>query len=97
MTVVYEIFDHDDFSYDNPVKNPVGFKQKHIYIDDKGGNNTDYYRVLVSEGEVIKPFLQSYEYTVIKKIYTTFNDVIIQMIPSCNFAKRVFKMQYKKQ
>ena len=43
--------------------------------------------------QVIKPFLQSYEYLVIgfDPIYN-----FVKIIPHCNFAKEVFKMQYKK-
>lgn len=43
--------------------------------------------------QVIRPFLQSYEYLVIgyNPIYG-----VLKVIPHSNFAKEVFKMQYKK-
>ena len=98
MTAQYEIFDHDDFDYDKNsciLSNQVGFKQEPININSKDNNDNNYYRVLVEKGEVIQPFLQSYLYTVIDKVYTTFDNVIIKIIPHNHFAKLVFKLQYK--
>jgi hypothetical protein len=83
MNVIFEICDWRDY---NPLEgefNPKGFDNKIIETESRFRLN-----------QVIRPFLQSYEYLVIgcNPIYG-----VVKIIPHCNFAKEVFKMQYEKQ
>lgn len=82
MLVTIEICDWRDYNPLDGEFNPKGFYNTIIETDSRFRLN-----------QVIRPFLQSYEYLVIgfDPIYN-----FIKIIPHCNFAKEAFKMQHKK-
>lgn len=83
MLIQCEIADHRDYDPLDGKHNPIGLMTFFI--------NRDVFDI--KRNQVIKPFLQSYEYLVIgyDQIYN-----IVKIIPYCNFSKMVFERQVKK-
>lgn len=84
MSLLFEICDYNDYDPLNGKFTPFGVGK---------GIWSDVPEPSIKKGDIIKPFLQSYAYLVIgfDQMYG-----IVKIIPHCNFAKKVFDIQYKK-